>query len=195
MEHLGIKGLFDSLDPAVWLITAQSNSRRSGLIATFVTPAPIVAHQPRIIAGLSRHHFTHELVEASGAMALHLLSERHMDWIWRFGAQSGRHVDKLANIKIRQSRIGNPILIDAMGWLDCEVENSIKIADRTLFVLRIREGGLNQKQTKPLSLNHMKELAPPDRLRRLEEILEHDGISSSPSVQAWMKNLGPGSTL
>jgi flavin reductase (DIM6/NTAB) family NADH-FMN oxidoreductase RutF len=195
MEHLGIKGLFDSLDPVLWLITAQSGSRRTALIATFVSPTPINNRQPHIIAGISRHHFTHELAEASGTMALHLITEEHMEWVWRFGAQSGRFIDKLANMKMRQSKIGNPILTEAMGWLDCEIEDSLNIADRTLFVLRVREGGLNQKQTKPLSLKRMKELAPPDRLRRLEEVLEHDGITSTPNVQAWMKNLGPGRTL
>jgi flavin reductase (DIM6/NTAB) family NADH-FMN oxidoreductase RutF len=158
-------------------------------------PHLFIDQQPRIIVGISRHHYTHELVEASGAMALHFMSDKHMDWVWRFGAQSGRHIDKLSNMKLRQSKIGNPILTDALGWLDCEVEDSIKIADRNLFVLRIRDGGLNQKQVEPLSLKRMKALAPQDKIRRLEEVLEHDGITKAPNVQAWLKNLGPGRTL
>jgi flavin reductase (DIM6/NTAB) family NADH-FMN oxidoreductase RutF len=195
MEHLGIKALFDSLDPVLWLITAQSGSKRSGQIATFVSPTPIIDHLPRIIVGIARHHYTHELVEASGTLALHLISDQQIDWVWRFGAQSGRHIDKLANMKLRQSKIGNPVLTDALGWLDCEVEDSIKIADRSLFVLRIRDGGLSQKKASPLTLNSMKANATQDKLRRLEEVLEHNGISSIPNVQAWMKNLGPGRTL
>jgi flavin reductase (DIM6/NTAB) family NADH-FMN oxidoreductase RutF len=196
MEHFGIKGLFDSLDPVLWLITAQSDSRRSALIATFVSPTPILYNQQhRIIAGIAHHHYSHELVEASGAMALHLISEAHMDWIWRFGAQSGRHIDKLAGIKIRQSKIGNPILTDALGWLDCVVEDKISVADRTLFVLNIRDGGFSQKNLKPLSIKRMQDLAPQDKLSRLQEVLEHDGIIAAQNNQAWLKNPGPGGTL
>ena len=32
---------------------------------------------------------------ASGAFALHLITETQLDWVWRFGAEKGRAVDKL----------------------------------------------------------------------------------------------------
>jgi len=41
----------------------------------------------------------------------------------------------------------------------------------------------------------MRARATQDKLRRLEEVLDHNGISSIPDIQAWMKNLGPGRTL
>ncbi len=47
MDVTAAAALIAWLDPAVWLVTAAANGRRSGLIATFVNPASIVADLPR----------------------------------------------------------------------------------------------------------------------------------------------------
>jgi len=77
--------LFAWLDREIWLVAAQADSRRGGLIATFVNQASIVPDMPRMLVGLSRQHYTWELIEESNAFSLHLLGEQHLDWVWRFG--------------------------------------------------------------------------------------------------------------
>src|SRR4051794_28161309 len=77
--------LLRRLDRELWLVTAGSGGRRGGLIATFVSQASIVPEMPRMIVGLAQQHHTRELVEASGAFALHLLGEDQVEWVWRFG--------------------------------------------------------------------------------------------------------------
>ena len=123
MDHTAAATLMAWLDREVWLITAHADSRRGGLIATFVNPASIVPDLPRMVIGLSRSHHTTALIEASGACALHLLGEQHLDLVWRFGLQSGRDVDKFAGLDLSvHGPTGSPILGDAIGWLDCRVE-------------------------------------------------------------------------
>ena len=46
-----------------------------------------------MLVGLGRHHHTWELVEASGALALHLLREDNLDLALNFGLRSGRDHD------------------------------------------------------------------------------------------------------
>ena len=77
---------------------------------------------PRVLIGLARQHYTWELVEASGAFALHLMGEEHLEWVWRFGLQSGRDQDKYAGLVFHTAASGSPLLRDALGWLDCRVE-------------------------------------------------------------------------
>lgn len=102
--------VLDRVDPALWLVTAQAGARRGGLIATFVASASIVPEMPRVLVGLARQHHTWELVEQSGAFALHLLGERHLDWVWRFGITSGREGDKLAGLDVTAGATGSPLL-------------------------------------------------------------------------------------
>src|SRR5438105_6132875 len=93
--------LFARLDREIWLVTSQADGRRGGLIATFVNQASIVPDMPRVVVGLAKQHHTWELVQASGVFALHLLGQRHLEWVWRFGLSSGRQGDKFAGLEAR----------------------------------------------------------------------------------------------
>src|SRR5262245_37646908 len=101
---------FERLDRELWLITAQAGERRSGLIATYVSKASLVPALPRVTIALAKHHFTHELIEASNAFCMHLVSEDMIDWVWRFGIPSGRETDKFRGLATSSGASGAPIL-------------------------------------------------------------------------------------
>src|SRR5438876_12165539 len=85
MDATAAATLIAWLDQEIWLVTAQAGDQRGGLIATFVSPASIVAEVPRMLLGIARQHHTWGLIESSGALGLHLLGEQHLEWVWRFG--------------------------------------------------------------------------------------------------------------
>src|SRR5215212_11344247 len=111
--------IFDRLDRELWVITAQAGERCSGLVATYVARVSLVPALPRVTIALAKHHYTHELIEASNAFCLHLIGEDQLDWVWRFGIQSGRDVDKLRGLATSISASGSPILTESLSWLDC----------------------------------------------------------------------------
>jgi flavin reductase (DIM6/NTAB) family NADH-FMN oxidoreductase RutF len=189
LNYLGINSLLNSLDPALWVITSRDGARQNGMIATFVSPASIVYEEPRMVAGIARHHYTHELVEVSGVMALHLIHESQLDWVWRFGTQSGRNTDKLVSLETRKARTGSPILDEAIGWLDCEVETKMNAGDRTVYVLKVVDGGYNLNNAIPLTVKRMRTLAPPEKLNRLAQLLKQDGIIDEQNINDWRKGL------
>src|SRR5262249_2650798 len=156
------------VDREVWLVTAQAGGRRGGLMATFVSQASIVPDLPRVLVGLSRQHYTWELVEASNAFALHLLGEEQIDLGWGFGAQSGRTQDKLAGLNVQQSAAGNAIVTDALGWLDCRVEAKLDSGDRTIYLAEVLDGALKDLRT-PLTVRRLAQLAPKDQLQQMDD--------------------------
>lgn len=176
--------VFDRTDRELWLVTAQAGARRGGLAATFVNQASIVPHLPRVVVGLARQHFTHELIEASGAFALHLVGERQLDWVWRFGARSGRDGDKLAGLATRPGASGSPILTDALAWLDCRVEARLDTGDRSLFLAEVLDGGLVRDEP-PLTAKRLLQLAPAERLRELKVQMAHDIGVDAAAIAAW----------
>src|SRR5437588_10674311 len=132
MDTSAISAVFAQLDRELWLLTAAASGNRGGLVATFVSQASIVPEMPRVLVGMARQHRTWELIEASGAFALHLLGEEHLDWVIRFGLKSSRTVDKFDGLEHRPGPSGSPILRGAAGWLDCRVEAKLDTGDRTL---------------------------------------------------------------
>lgn len=188
MDVTAASTLFAWLDREIWLVTAQANEHRGGLIATFVNQASIVPDLPRMLVGLSRQHQTWELIERSNAFVLHLLSERHLDWIWRFGLESGRGRDKLHGLPVRQARTGSPILEDAIGWLDCRVESRLDSGDRTIYLAEVVQGGVTHFAP-PLTVQRLLQLAPPARLAELKRQLHRDSELDAEAIRQWRSRL------
>jgi flavin reductase (DIM6/NTAB) family NADH-FMN oxidoreductase RutF len=172
------------IDREIWLVTAQADSRRGGLIATFVNPASIVAELPRMVVGLARSHHTWELVEASKAFALHLLGEQHLDWVWRFGLQSGRDSDKFAGLEWAPGPTGSPILKDAIGWMDCRVEARQHTGDRTLYLAEVVESRVTHFG-QPLTEKGLLQLAPSHCLAEMKRQRHQDSLIDANAIQQW----------
>jgi flavin reductase (DIM6/NTAB) family NADH-FMN oxidoreductase RutF len=172
------------LDPAIWLVTAQAGSRRGGLIATFVNPASIVPELPRVVVGLAKQHYTWQLVEAGGSFALHLLGERHIDLVWRFGLSSARQTDKFSGLTVLPGVTASPLLADVLGWMQCKVESKLDTGDRTLYLAEVI-GGQLESDDPPLTVSRMVELAPPDRRAELKRRMEFDAAVDAAAIRAW----------
>ena len=189
MSLADASNVFAQLDRELWLLTARAGPRRGGLIATFVNQASIVPALPRVLVGLARLHHTHGLVEAGGAFALHLLGEEHLDWVWRFGLESGRDLDKLHGLAVTDAVTGSPVLTDARGWLDCRVEARLDTGDRTVYLAEVVDGAM-VRPGPVLTFKRMLQLAPPDRLRQLKESLADDADRDAEAIRAWRQRLG-----
>jgi flavin reductase (DIM6/NTAB) family NADH-FMN oxidoreductase RutF len=176
--------LLASLDREVWLVTAAAAGRRSGLIATFVSSASIVPDIPRLLVGIARQHFTWGLIEASDAFALHLLREVNIDWVWRFGLNSGRQGDKFAGVATRTAFTGSPLLEGAMGWLDCRVEARLDTGDRTVYLADVVAADAGHAGP-PLTMRRLIELAPRDRVEELKRQLQADSAIDAQAIRAW----------
>src|SRR5438105_2344098 len=132
------------LDREIWLVTASHAGQRGGLIATFVSQASIVPELPRMLVGIAKQHHTHGLIEASRAFTLHLLDESHLEWVWRFGLQTGHAGDKFAEL---------PELAP-VAWLKCRVETSMDSGDRTIYLAEVQDGKL-ERPTPPLTMKRL----------------------------------------
>jgi flavin reductase (DIM6/NTAB) family NADH-FMN oxidoreductase RutF len=176
--------LFARTDRELWLLTAAAGGRRGGLIATFVSQASLVPDLPRVIVGIAKQHHTWMLIEESGAFALHLLGEEHLDWVWRFGLRSGRDIDKLAGLSMTVGANASPILSDALGWLECRVESRLDSGDRTLYLAAVLHGEV-ARDGPPLTAQRMIQLAPPERLRELKEQMTRDIAIDEAAIRAW----------
>jgi flavin reductase (DIM6/NTAB) family NADH-FMN oxidoreductase RutF len=189
MDATAASTLFACLNRELWLVTARAGGRRGGLIATFVSEASIVSDLPRVLVGLAKQHHTWGLVEESGALALHLLGEENLELVWRFGLQSGRDVDKFAGLNVRTAVTGSPLLDAAIGWLECRVETSLDVGDRTIYLAEVVQGSVTHFAL-PLTTRRMLELAPPDKLAELKHQRHIDSYCDAEAIRAWRERLG-----
>jgi flavin reductase (DIM6/NTAB) family NADH-FMN oxidoreductase RutF len=186
MDTTAATTLFAWLDREIWLVTAQAAQRRSGLIATFVSQASIVPDLPRLVLGLSKTHYTCELIEASGAFAVHLLGEEQIELVWRFGLESGRDADKFSNLECHQGETGSPLVNATIGWLDCRVELKVDCGDRLIFLGEVVQGQVRDFGP-PLTQKRLLQIAPAGKLSELKRRLQNDSVSDAAAIQQWRK--------
>src|SRR5262249_45930458 len=155
----------------------------------FVSNASIVPQLPRVLVGLARHHHTWRLIEASHALALHLIGEEHLDWVWRFGLQSGEVVDKLEGISFRPGATGAPLLAGVLGWLDCRVEARRDTGDRPVYLAEVVAAQL-ARATSPLTVKRLLQVAPADRLQELQRQTTADSALDAAAIHAWRQRHG-----
>jgi flavin reductase (DIM6/NTAB) family NADH-FMN oxidoreductase RutF len=201
--------IFDRLDRELWVITARAGERCSGLVATYVSSVSLVPELPRVTIALAKHHFTHELIEASNAFCMHLIGEDQLDWVWRFGIPSGREVDKLRGLATSAAVSGSPILSGALSWLDCRVEARMETGDRTIYLAEVLDAGCGMGEAgggdlpsdtvrgqastsaarvqpgTPLTFKRLLELAPADRLREMKLAMDRDVALDRAAILDW----------
>jgi flavin reductase (DIM6/NTAB) family NADH-FMN oxidoreductase RutF len=181
-----VNSVFDGLDRELWVITGRAGERTSGLIATYISRVSLVPELPRVTIAIAKHHFTHELIQTSGAFCMHLLGEEQIDWVWRFGIPSGREVDKLRGLATHAGGSGSPILADAVAWLDCRVESQMDTGDRTVFLAEVIDARMERDET-PLTFKRLLELAPAEKLREMKAGLERDMVVDRNAILEWRR--------
>jgi flavin reductase (DIM6/NTAB) family NADH-FMN oxidoreductase RutF len=176
------------VDREIWLVTAAAGDRLGGLVATWVSAASIDPEQPVVLIGLAPNHFTAELVAASGRFGLHLLHERHVDLVWRFGLVSGRDTNKLDGLAFRIESDGVPILSDCLAWLGCRVIARYDAGDRLFFWADVVNGEVRDHGT-PLREKRVLELATAEQKAALSAARRADVKALAPLRQGWLDRL------
>lgn len=121
-------------------VTTSWEGYANGQIAVSVHGASIVPDRPRVIVQLYKTNLTHALVQASGSFAINVLNANQLEVAHVLGFVSGRTSDKLANVPYRLSGLGNPVLNEGLGWLDCRVINRMDGGDMTCFLADVIDG-------------------------------------------------------
>ena len=133
--------LLAGLSAPLAAVSTRHGGTRNAQIAVAITAASIVPQRPRLIVQLYHTNYTHELVSASGIMAVNFLEWRQLPLIWQLGMRSGRDGDKLAAVPHQTGVTGAPLLEGCYGWLDCQVVNAMDGGDLTAFLVEALDAG------------------------------------------------------
>jgi flavin reductase (DIM6/NTAB) family NADH-FMN oxidoreductase RutF len=171
-------------DPVLWLVAARADNVNGGFIATSVHGASIVPSHPRVILGVSRHHFTWRLIEKSRCFSLHLFGEEKISWVERFGLRSGQEFDKFSGLAVSFGKMGSPQLSDAVLWVECLVEESMSSGDRTFYLAGVTDAAKG-KEGVPLRSKRMRELLRDDQCELMKRRLIRDSEIDAAAIAKW----------
>jgi flavin reductase (DIM6/NTAB) family NADH-FMN oxidoreductase RutF len=129
-----LDSIFQLTNHEIYVLTATDGDRRGGQVATWVMPTTLLLDQLRLVASISPFNFTYELIERSQRFVVHMLAEGQEVWVPRFGLETGRDIDKFADIAVSYTDSGIPILPDTCGWAECQVIHHVDTGDRQVCI-------------------------------------------------------------
>jgi flavin reductase (DIM6/NTAB) family NADH-FMN oxidoreductase RutF len=101
---------------------------------------PLSADPPFVGVAVHPSRHTHDMIRFSEEFALNIPGPRLLNHCQYFGTTSGRDVDKLELAKLptfRARKVEAKLLEGCVAYIECGVEDALRIGDQTLFVGRV----------------------------------------------------------
>lgn len=106
-------------------------------ICVSVFGASIVPDRPRLLVSLSKTNYTTSLVQASGTLAITLLSDRQLALLAPLGLRSGRDDTKLDGLAFEVTEAGDPWFPEGVGLAECGVLDVYDAGDALVFLCAV----------------------------------------------------------
>ena len=115
----------------VAVLTVDAEGERLGL--TVASLVSLSLDPPLVGVAIDRQAAMHELLRRAGGFALSLLAQGQ-DWLAQHFARGMPPIALWHGIASREGAAGAPLLVGAIGWLECRLAAEHAVGDHTLFV-------------------------------------------------------------
>lgn len=123
------RAVMRNLVAGVTVVTTRLEDKPSGMTATSFTS---VSLEPMLVqVSLDRDSRTHDAIQASGKFAINILAADQED-IARHFSTAG--VDRFQVCELRNGVTGMPLIVGAIGHLECSVVEETEGGDHTIFI-------------------------------------------------------------
>ncbi len=135
-----------NLEYGVYVITMGKGTDGNAFTGSWVSQ--VSSEPPMVALAVNNKHQSTPKLKEHGGFVVHLLAEgQEMIAKTYYGpAESG--YDKLRSANPTSSpATGSPILSGSVGWIDCQIVDTISTGNHTLFIGEVKAGELNQSGT------------------------------------------------
>jgi len=130
----------------LYVVGSRRKDRFNGLIANGVSQVSAVP--ANFVVSINKENLTHEFIKASKVLSFSVLSKNTpLNFIGRFGFNSGREIDKFKGVSYKIGKTGAPIVLDnTLAYVEANVINEADLGTHTIFIVQmvdsdiIREG-------------------------------------------------------
>jgi flavin reductase (DIM6/NTAB) family NADH-FMN oxidoreductase RutF len=152
----GFERLVGLLDYPMFVVTTQADGERSGCLVGFATQTSI--RPPRFLVGLSRRNHTFGVAARSTHLAVHVLSDHHIELARLFGGETGDRIDKFSRCTWHTGPDDMPILDDAVAWFVGKTLERTDFGDHVGYLLEPVAGHAPEKFDELVTLSDVSDL-------------------------------------
>jgi len=122
------------------LTAAAPDGRTAGATINWLTQASF--EPPLVVICVRRDSFIHKLIEETRAFALNILGKDQTSLAYTFFKPTTRDGQTLSGEPFRTGQTGAPLLASCPAFLECNLVDSLKRGDHTVFVGEVINAGI-----------------------------------------------------
>ncbi len=126
-----LRALMRRAPASVAVVTVDTGREQLGL--TIASVVSLSLEPPLVGVSISRQAAMHELLREAGGFALSLLAGGQ-DWLAQHFARGVPPIAMWRGIATEEGARGAPLLVGALGWLECRLVSEHETGDHSLFV-------------------------------------------------------------
>ena len=150
MDEAAKKAILRHFPYGLYVITVAHDGEEHGMTANWLTQAAF--DPPMAVVAIENTSKTIGMIRDSHYFAINLLHSSQRDLAARLGRSSEQAPQKLKGIKTKPAPVSaTPVLVDALGWVECRVVATLPAGDHTLVLGEIVGAGV-EHDGEPLTL-------------------------------------------
>ena len=140
-EPEDLRSLFGRYPSGVCVVTVDAVGQKLGL--TVGSLVSLSLDPPLVGFAVSREAAMHELLREAGGCAISLLAAGQ-EWLAQHFARGVPPIAMWHGIATAESATGAPLLVGAVGWLECSLRGEVHVGTHTFFVCDVRRVELGE---------------------------------------------------
>lgn len=176
---------FFKLTYGLYILSSRDGDKLNGHISN--TVFQITSDPPRIAVATHRNNLTTDFIHKSKVFAVSAIQQDvDLEFIGPWGFKSGRDINKFEHTNYKTGKTGAPIVVEkAIAWYECEVEQYFEVGTHTIFIGKVIDLEIVNRDKKPLTYAHYREVikgvSPENSPTYLGKDYEHpqDGSNTS----------------
>ncbi len=130
-----LRSLTGGFPAGVAVVTVDAQGQKLGL--TVGSLVSLSLDPPLVGFAVSREAAMHELLRQAGGCALSLLAAGQ-DWLAQHFARGVPPIAMWHGVATEPGASGAPLLVGALGWIECELREEVAVGTHTFFVCDVR---------------------------------------------------------
>lgn len=134
--------VMNRLSYGLFVLTAKDGDKDNGCIIN--TAMQVTTSPNQIVITVNKGNYTHDMIAKTGEFNLSILDESaKFGTFQQFGFQSGRDVDKFAEITFARAENGIAYLTkECSGYISGKVVQKVELSTHTMFIAEVTGGEL-----------------------------------------------------
>ena len=135
MQTEDLRALFGRFPSGVCVVTVDAGGQKLGL--TVGSLVSLSLDPPLVGFAVSRDAALHELLREAGGCAISLLAAGQ-EWLAQHFARGVPPIAMWHGVGTAEGASGAPLLVGALGWLECSLVQEVAAGTHTFFVCAVR---------------------------------------------------------